>query len=351
MQRKHWKRAIAATLTGLATTALGTPMLFGQTGDSLASVPAGLQNISSADSGPIQYLPFAHFSIPFEVDPSGPVPREVHLWVSPDQGRSWLKYASTTPDKRSFEFHAAAEGEYLFAVQTGDGQGESALAASPPMRVLIDATQPELQLSADVGPAGQLIIDYSLSDPYLLEDSVRLAYSADGQGRWEEVRLGSLSKSDRGWSGKTEIDMPRCRELDVRLTASDRAQNKAERTFHFSAPRTAAAGTGMQLASQRGDYRASDANQWVAAPPAQPSAGLPNAGLSNVNAMRSAQVRAGAPGAPVAPNFPPPPGGFRAPMPGQPAAGQFVPGQCATGQLPASQPAANQPGAGLIASQ
>lgn len=273
MRRKHWKRAIAATLTSLAAAAAaaaGAPHLQGQTVESAVSVPAGLRDMTSSTAGPLQYLPFAHFNIPFEVEASGPLPREVHLWVSPDQGRSWLKYASTTPDKRSFEFHAAAEGEYLFAVQTRDSQGDSALTASPPMRILIDTTQPELQLAVDVSPAGRLVIDYQVSDAFLAEDAVQLACCPDGQGRWEDVRLGTLQRSGNSWSGRCEIDLPHCRELDVRITAIDRAQNKAERVAHFSAPRTAAANPGMQLASQRGDLRSNDPNSWTGASPNQP---------------------------------------------------------------------------------
>ncbi len=145
----------------------------------------------------------------------------MHLWVSADQGRSWLKYASNSPDKRSFEFQAAAEGEYLFAVQTQDDRGISALAAAPPMRILVDTTKPMLQLQADINAAGRLVIDYRIEDRYLSEESVRLSFAIDGRKDWEDIRVGRLTRQGDVWSGQIEQEMPRCREIELKLVAGD----------------------------------------------------------------------------------------------------------------------------------
>lgn len=256
MPRQHWKRAITRTIASFVTVGtLVTPLAIAQDADSILSVPAGLRTTSVSDAGPIQYLRYAHFTIPFDVDQSGRAPSEVHLWVSPDAGRSWLKHGSATPDKRSFEFHAAAEGEYLFAVQTRDGRGDSALAAAPLMRVVIDTSKPQLQLHADANSSGRLVINYAIGERFLAEDSVRLAYSVDGKGQWEEIRTGNLERSVNGWVGSCEIEMPRAHDIELKLVASDMAQNLAETRARFNAPRTAAANSGLQLASQRGDHK------------------------------------------------------------------------------------------------
>ncbi|MCC6510351.1 MAG: hypothetical protein IT423_14705, partial [Pirellulaceae bacterium] len=260
MQRQHWKRALVSAIASLITVSglNMSPVTFcvqAQDANSVISVPAGLQESLQLDSTPIQYLPFAHFAIPFDVDRGGRLPSEVHLWVSPDQGKSWLKYATNSPDKRSFEFHAAAEGEYLFAVQTRDDRGVSALAAAPPMRVMVDTSHPRLELSADINGVGRLVIDYRIQEKYLSEDDVRLSYSIDGRGQWEEVRVGTLTRSGDIWSGRLEMEMPRCRELELKLTARDLAQNTGEVSARYNTPRTAAAATGLQLASQRAQQK------------------------------------------------------------------------------------------------
>lgn len=253
MPSHHWKQAISTTLA--IFIAASGPMVHLAMGQSVFSVPAGLRGVTASDSEPAQHLPFAHFTIPFDVDRNGPPPREVHLWVSPDAGKSWLKYASAAPEKRVFEFHAAAEGDYMFAVQTSDSKGESALAASKPMRIVVDTTKPKLQLAADISPAGRLIIDYQISDSFLIEDTIRLSFRTDSQPDWEPIRIGLLERTAAGLVGRSEIEMPRGRDLELRLVASDQAQNSGEAVSRFSMPRTASAATGMQLASGRGDRK------------------------------------------------------------------------------------------------
>lgn len=253
MPSHHWKHAISAILaTSLASIG---PMVILALGQSVFSVPTGLRGINASDSGPAQHLPFAHFTIPFDVDSNGPLPSEVHLWVSPDAGKSWLKYGSATPDKRLFEFHAAAEGEYMFAVQTSDAKGESALAASKPLRIVVDTTKPKLQLAADINAAGRLVIDYQISDNFLIEESIRLFFRTDNQPEWELVRIGLLERTASGLVGRSEMESPRGRDLELRLVASDQAQNSSEAVSRFSMPRTASAAAGMQLASGRGDRK------------------------------------------------------------------------------------------------
>lgn len=253
MQKTNWKHALASfasamTFTGLPTN---TSSIEAQENSRAVTVPAGLLDSTSFQSTPIQYLPFAHFAIPFDIDRTGRLPQEVHLWVSADQGKSWLKYASNSPDKRSFEFQAAAEGEYLFAVQTQDDRGASALAAAPPMRILVDTTKPLLQLNADINSAGRLIVEYRIEDRFLSEDSIKLSMALDGNMQWEEIRVGRLKRDGDVWSGQIELEMPRCHELELKLTASDLAQNRTETSSRYNAPRTAAASSGMQLASQK----------------------------------------------------------------------------------------------------
>lgn len=255
MANQHWRRAIAKAAASFVTAGVLVPSLGIAQDSGMMTVPAGLSQTTPEDAGPIQYLRFPHFAIPFDLDRSGRTPSEVHLWVSADAGRSWLKVSSATPDKRNFEFHAAAEGEYLFAVQTRDDRGDSTLAAAPAMRVVIDTSKPALQLAADVSPSGRLMVDYRIQETYLAEDSVRLAYSTDGGVRWEELPSGQLERSGDWWLGHCELDMPRAHEIDFRLMASDLAQNSAQERTRFAAPRTASAGSGLQLASQRADQR------------------------------------------------------------------------------------------------
>jgi hypothetical protein len=276
MRSRQWKTQLRTALIGCFTLAglASNSTVLGQNPSLVNSVPAGLRSASLQESAPVQYLQFPHFSIPFDIDRNGRAPNEVYLWVSPDGGQSWMKYASASPEKRAFDFHAAAEGEYLFAVQTRDEQGDSALAAAPPMRIMIDTTKPVVDLTADMNASGRLAIDCRLSDSCLAEDSIRVSYSLDGKLPWEDLSLATLQRSGDGWLGHCEIDMPRCREVIVKLKASDKAQNTTESITRYVIPRTAAA-TGLQLASQGTTGPTHNSNMLSTQKAAQPSASPP----------------------------------------------------------------------------
>ncbi len=306
MQKPNWKRALvtAASVITLSGWPVSLATCSAQESGRAVSIPAGLQDSAALQAAPIQYLPFAHFAIPFDIDRSGKLPQEVHLWVSADQGKSWLKYASNSPDKRSFEFQAAAEGEYFFAVQTQDDRGASALASAPPMRILVDTTKPQIQVSADINSSGRLVIDYRIEDRFLSEDSVRLSYAVDGRDNWEEIRVGRLTREGNVWSGRIEQEMPRCHELQLKVTAADLAQNSSESIARYNAPRTASAGTGMQLASQRAPSKTPTLGQRDPAEKRETAPTPPTSITPQLTGPRAAAVRmnqlAGASPAPTA---------------------------------------------------
>lgn len=70
-----------------------------------------------------------NFLIPLNFDESKRATvREVLLYASTDQGRTWLKVAEAKPDAKEFTYTARTEGLYYFAVQSVDKAG----VADPP---------------------------------------------------------------------------------------------------------------------------------------------------------------------------------------------------------------------------
>src|SRR5262249_55592419 len=49
--------------------------------------------------------------------------KELILYVSPDQGKTWQQEAVVAPDKDHFRFFAAGDGQYWFTVVVVDQQG------------------------------------------------------------------------------------------------------------------------------------------------------------------------------------------------------------------------------------
>ncbi len=108
MSNKKWKRAAFATIAGMLAFGGAAVTISGQF-DGAMTVPAGLRNVRGEDA-PIQHIPFAKFSIPFDVDRNGRTPAEVQLWVSPDSGKSWMNYSTATPERRALNFMQRPKG-------------------------------------------------------------------------------------------------------------------------------------------------------------------------------------------------------------------------------------------------
>lgn len=84
-----------------------------------------------------------NFPIPLSIDPAHrPRIKEMILFVSRDQGRTWTKSGVATPERDRFDFHAPSDGVYWFnlAIVDKDGKQEPAdIATAPPaMKVLVD---------------------------------------------------------------------------------------------------------------------------------------------------------------------------------------------------------------------
>jgi RNA polymerase sigma factor (sigma-70 family) len=75
--------------------------------------------------------------------------QRVHLYVSPDQGKSWQRVGSITPEVDGFRFTAPKDGLYWFAIQEEypDGQLRPIGIVPPQLKVLVDTS-----LSLKTGP-------------------------------------------------------------------------------------------------------------------------------------------------------------------------------------------------------
>jgi hypothetical protein len=79
--------------------------------------------------------------------------KDLTLWVSRDEGKSWEGYTKTTPDKDAFDFTADRDGVYWFVVQVTTKKGETqppdASHAPVGQKILVDTLKPAVHLTAD----------------------------------------------------------------------------------------------------------------------------------------------------------------------------------------------------------
>jgi hypothetical protein len=243
-----WKTQ-TAWLAGLLAFALCSSSVL-----SPASLAQAQEN--SANSVETVHFPHSQFKIPFNVDARGTQPTQVQLWVSTDQGASWQMQGTANSSQKHFDFRAAAEGLYLFAVQTLDENGKAFPSPQPPMRILIDTTKPQVALRSDVNASGQVVVDVRINEEHLKANSVKLRYRTDQDTDWQEVAVTNIVAAGQIYEGQVILDLKNCREVGFVVTVADEASNIGEASTQYAMPRTAAAPQDIKLASQRAEQTA-----------------------------------------------------------------------------------------------
>src|SRR5262245_5576784 len=177
-------------------------------------------------SGGIIYSRHRHFRIPFSAAP-GQKLKQLNLYVSSDQGKSWQMATSTAPTQTHFEFNADRDGFFWFAVQAIDGDGKASPPsmdnAQPNLKVVIDTQPPAIRLQALPSRLGEVGVSWDIRDDNLdltLPDSLRLEYRGAG-GQW-------LMLPVQPGANQYYWNPPGGGAVEVRLRARDRAGNWGE---------------------------------------------------------------------------------------------------------------------------
>ena len=174
-----------------------------------------------------------NFRIPFNLSTEGrDRVKELHLLVSEDQGYRWRPVSKTFPDRPTFTFRSAHDGEYWFAVQTVtvDKKVSPALDATvePNLKVIVDTFPPTLLLDPD-GRRGSLAsVRWEAKDENLDLKSLVVEYQVEGVGVWRRVPI----KRPKLIGGQ-QWDAGTAEAIKVRASVADKAGNVAEATIEL----------------------------------------------------------------------------------------------------------------------
>jgi hypothetical protein len=120
--------------------------------------------------------------------------RELVLYVSTDQGRTWTQAGLVQPDQETYKFHAPSDGLYWFNVcavfRDGSRDPEDISAAPPKLKVLIDTVTPAIRLIAAERAGDEVQVAWEAQDVRADASSLRLDYRAADQGPnapWQPV--------------------------------------------------------------------------------------------------------------------------------------------------------------------
>ena len=183
----------------------------------------------SVGAAPIDTITVAspRFSLKYEVDDAGPNgPATVELWVTRDNGRTWVARGSDLDRTSPFDVDLGGEGKFGIRLvsRSAFGQGDQPPRPGdlPEKWVVVDSTPPLVQLSpVQVGTgrnAGLVAIAWRAVDPHLMPNSTRILWRADQPGAtWQPIVVDQENTGKHIW--KVEPGIPS--KIHIRVEAVD----------------------------------------------------------------------------------------------------------------------------------
>lgn len=183
--------------------------------------------------GDVRYANFRSLRVPVNVDPAlQPKIRELLLYASSDQGRTWNHVAGPiTSDKKEFAYYAPADGTYwLRVVKVGQDNvrdpDDMGLKRGPPdMKLVIDTLKPIVKTIQAQRQGDDIYVKWEVQEdnPDLSRDGMQLEYSIKGAAfeRWTAIPISV------GLKGQAQFNPGHKQPLVIRLTVRDLASNQS----------------------------------------------------------------------------------------------------------------------------
>ena len=190
---------------------------------------ASLMWTAGADLPPEVWMKTRQVVIPIQLKPERQNEvRELLLFVSTDDGKSWNQEARVTPDKKGFRFGAPTDGRYWFTVCDVDFNGRRTpqdLNGVPPGLIINIDTRPPLvkfRSSDRIGDEISVVwhIEEENPDPSTLKLEFRPA--SDETAPWNNVPI------TPGPDGQAKFHVNTPGPVMVRMSFQDRAANQAQ---------------------------------------------------------------------------------------------------------------------------
>src|SRR5262249_44607400 len=152
--------------------------------------------------------------------------KQIILYFSDDQGKTWQQLASAPPDKESITFNAPGDGEYWFNLAIVDAQGKEQPAdiykAPPRQKILVDTTKRVVRITAADRQGEDLVVSWQIQEANPDLATLKLEYRmADMQPSavWYPVPLNAAT------SGQTKFKINGQGAVQLRMALKDLAGN------------------------------------------------------------------------------------------------------------------------------
>ncbi|WP_148619008.1 hypothetical protein [Mariniblastus fucicola] len=182
------------------------------------------------ESSNTQIISTKRFQLNYDInaiDPSGV--GQIDLWMTRDRGRTWKLWGQDPDNVSPFPVEVVEEGIYGFRIVVRSKDG---LAGRGPMRgeeadmwVQVDVTAPLVKItSVPYGrgeEAGQLVINYAVTDSNLTLRPNRLLWSTNPDGPWTTIEENLRNDGRLLWKPRRNVPQ----RIFLRLESADRAGN------------------------------------------------------------------------------------------------------------------------------
>jgi len=202
---------------------------------------AGLLGVAGAAPADVFHLKERNISIPIRLDPTRRADiKEILLFSSTNEGRTWQQEASVTPEKDAFTFYAQGEGSYWFSTAIMDKQGqrvppENAQLAAV-MKIVIDSVPPVVRTVSAERQGSDVVVHWEVQEEHPDVNAVKLDYRFGDTppGQWYAAVVNQPA------SGQASIHVNNPGPVTVRVQVQDLAQNIGSATAEVAAAAPAA---------------------------------------------------------------------------------------------------------------
>jgi hypothetical protein len=180
---------------------------------------------AAADVWPINQR---NLNIPIRVDPARRQEiKELILFCSSDQGKTWSQIAIASPDQSGFPFYAPADGVYWFSVcvvdQKGNREPPDIYKVPPSQKILVDTLKPVLRIVTAEYQADEIFVSWEIQEEHLDVATLKLEYRTPDMSpnMWLPVSVSQAS------IGQTKFRPTSVGAVTVRMQVQDQAGNAA----------------------------------------------------------------------------------------------------------------------------
>jgi hypothetical protein len=194
---------------------------------------------AGGEEGEVVYVNQKGFTIPISVKPERRADvRELVLYVSRDQGRTWEIHGRTAPDRKGFDYFANSDGLVWFSVAVIDKQGKQ----DPPdpyrtqvgQKICVDTVKPVVNITTAERHDRKVLVQWGVCEEHPDWTSYKLEYrSGSSESPWKPLpTAASQPEPQRG----VYYDLGDDATVTLRVRFRDLAGNEGSDECVVSAP-------------------------------------------------------------------------------------------------------------------